>query len=230
MGKNIPGGRTPPSMLPVSFPSRAAIYVAGDMGLMFFLLRMAFWLGLVLILSAERLLGASRPAERGQCIASDFRRICHGRRFAAVLHAPARCLHGRFACGDGTRLQGPGRREDALRFPNRGACLEGRRPRAQGTSKEAPKMTGSLASGADKASQNTLTPADLVPAWRASDCRARTPDTRPSLFRFRFARSGRGVTRRARIAAVGQASTYCAARSYIEGERSARIREHRRDG
>ena len=45
-------------MLPVRFPSRAAIYAAGDVGLMFFLLRMAFWLGLVLILlpsgSSER--------------------------------------------------------------------------------------------------------------------------------------------------------------------------------
>ena len=35
------------------------------------------------------------------------------------------------------------------------------------TSKEAPKVTGSLASVPDKASQNTLTPADLVPAWHA---------------------------------------------------------------
>jgi hypothetical protein len=33
--------------------------------------------------------------------------------------------------------------------------------------KDAPKVTGSLAGAADKASQNTLTPADLVPAWHA---------------------------------------------------------------
>ena len=85
MGKNVPGERTPPSMLPASFPSRAATFVAGDVGLMFFLLRMAFWLGLVLILlpsgsSSEprRRIGSTRPQAISAASATvgDLRQFC----------------------------------------------------------------------------------------------------------------------------------------------------------
>src|SRR5271156_4775145 len=50
MDKNVPGERTWPSKLPASFAARTARCAAGDVGPMFFLLRIAFWLGLVLIL------------------------------------------------------------------------------------------------------------------------------------------------------------------------------------
>src|SRR6202049_5221517 len=50
MHKNVPVERTRLSMLPARLRGRAATYAAGDTGLMFFLLRMAFWLGVVLVL------------------------------------------------------------------------------------------------------------------------------------------------------------------------------------
>src|ERR1700678_313058 len=84
MGKNVPGERTPPSMLPASFPSRAATCVAGDAGLMFFLLRMAFWLGLVLMLlpsgSTQRVpaseVGASDAISAASATVGDLRQFC----------------------------------------------------------------------------------------------------------------------------------------------------------
>ena len=50
MDKNVPVERTRLSMLPARLRGRAATHAAGDTGLMFFLLRMAFWLGVVLVL------------------------------------------------------------------------------------------------------------------------------------------------------------------------------------
>src|SRR5277367_3377054 len=50
MDKNIAVPRTLLSMLPARLHPHAATYAAGDMGVMFFLLRMAFWLSIVLIL------------------------------------------------------------------------------------------------------------------------------------------------------------------------------------
>jgi hypothetical protein len=50
MSKNVPDLPTSLSMPPASLRTGAAGYAAGDAGVMFFLLRMAFWLGVVLIL------------------------------------------------------------------------------------------------------------------------------------------------------------------------------------
>jgi Family of unknown function (DUF5330) len=84
MGKIERSERTPPSMLPARFPPRAAAYAAGDTGFMFFLLRMAFWLGLVLILlpstSSERApasaVGPSQAISAASATMGDLRQFC----------------------------------------------------------------------------------------------------------------------------------------------------------
>ena len=164
MGKNLPAERTQPSMLPASFPTRAATYVAGDVGFMFFLLRMAFWLGLVLILLPS---GSSQQAPPSEVGASD-----------AISAASATVGDLRQFCT---------RQPDACTVGSHVATTLGYKAQAGAkmlydflTEALAPKETGSLAgaglsrsgksamdkSTADKASQNTLTPADLAPAWR----------------------------------------------------------------
>src|SRR5215471_15062796 len=50
MGKNVSDPRTSFSTPPASLRADAEVCTAGDVGLMFFLLRIAFWLGVVLIL------------------------------------------------------------------------------------------------------------------------------------------------------------------------------------
>ena len=50
MRKSLSGDQTRLSMLSATVRSRATMFVAGDVGVMFFLLRMAFWLSVVLIL------------------------------------------------------------------------------------------------------------------------------------------------------------------------------------
>src|ERR1700722_3949766 len=84
MDKNVPGERTRPSRLPASFLPRAATCAAGDTGLMFFLLRMAFWLGLVLILlptgSSQQVpaneVGASNAISAASATVGDLRQFC----------------------------------------------------------------------------------------------------------------------------------------------------------
>jgi Family of unknown function (DUF5330) len=161
MRKNVPAERTPPSMLSASFPTRAAEYVAGDVGLMFFLLRMSFWLGLVLILLPT---GSSQQAPANQVVASD-----------AISAASATVGDLRQFCT---------RQPDACIVGSHVATALGYKAQAGAkmlydflTDALAPKETGSLAAGGsikaamdklstDKASQNTLNPADLTPAWR----------------------------------------------------------------
>src|ERR1700691_3963054 len=68
MSQNVATERTWPSKLPASFTTRAATSAAGDVGVMFFLLRMTFWLGLVLILLPS---GSSQQAPASEVGASD---------------------------------------------------------------------------------------------------------------------------------------------------------------
>jgi hypothetical protein len=164
MRKNVPDERTQPSMLPASFPTCAATSAAGDVGVMFFLLRMAFWLGLVLILLPS---GSSQQAPANQVGASD-----------AISAASATVGDLRQFCA---------RQPDACTVGSHVATQLGYKAQACAkmlyeflTEALAPKETGSVARGgipgsgksaadksvADKASQNTLTPADLTPAWR----------------------------------------------------------------
>ena len=72
-------------MLPARLRGRAATYAAGDTGLMFFLLRMAFWLGVVLVLlpsgSAQHAtqssdVGASDAISAASATVHDLRGFC----------------------------------------------------------------------------------------------------------------------------------------------------------
>src|ERR1700692_2066608 len=85
MDKNVPVERTRLSMLPARLRGRAATYAAGDTGLMFFLLRMAFWLGVVLVLlpsgSAQHAtqssdVGASDAVSAASATVRDMRGFC----------------------------------------------------------------------------------------------------------------------------------------------------------
>jgi hypothetical protein len=129
---------------------------------MFFLLRMTFWLGLVLILlpsgSSQQApaseVGASQAISAASATVGDLRQFCARQPDACTVGSQVATALGYKAQAGAKMLY------DFL------------------TESLAPKETGSIASGPhsvksamDKSSpvqssQNTLTPADLSPAWR----------------------------------------------------------------
>jgi len=133
---------------------------------MFFLLRMAFWLGLVLVLLPSG--GARHTSSTSEVGASDALSAA-----SATLHdLTGFCAREPNACAVGSEL----------------ATTMEHRARAGAkmlydllTEVLAPRETGSLAgdpgkpglgkSSLQRASQNTLTPADLNPAWRGPSIR-----------------------------------------------------------
>jgi hypothetical protein len=168
MRKNVPSDQTQLSMLPASVPSRATSYVAGDLGVMFFLLRMAFWLSVVLILLPT---GSSQPAPANGVGPTD-----------AISAASATVGDLRQFCT---------RQPDACTVGSHVATELGYKAQAGAkmlyeflTDSLAPKETGSVAANGarfgkaaldkpamdqaafNRASQNTLTATDITPAWR----------------------------------------------------------------
>jgi hypothetical protein len=145
----------------------------GDVGFMFFLLRMAFWLGLVLILlptgSSERVpahtVDASQAISAASATVGDLRHFC--------TRQPDACTVGSHVATElGYKAQA-------------GAKMLYDFLTEAVASKDSPNDTGSLGNGSaaatgrsamdrsamnrsplQKASQNTLAPADLAPAWR----------------------------------------------------------------
>lgn len=161
MDKIIPGGRTSPSMLPASFPAHAAIYVAGDVGFMFFLLRMAFWLGLVLILlpsgsgdraAPENAVNASEAISAASATVGDLRQFC--------ARQPDACTVGSHVA---TELGYKARASAKMLYDFLTDALASKDPSKQ-MPKDGPKTTGTIAQR--DASQDTLTPADLAATWR----------------------------------------------------------------
>ena len=123
---------------------------------MFFLLRMAFWLGLVLVLlprektpESEKLpqIGASQAVQAATAAVSDMSQFCK--------RQPAACEVG----GHAATVIGQ-RAEDGARKLYRII-----------TDKRAPDHTGSIgdvdATGAETTSRDTLTPDDLAAEWQA---------------------------------------------------------------
>ena len=125
---------------------------------MFFLLRMAFWLGLVLVLlprektpESEKLpqIGAAQAVQAATAAVSDMGQFCK--------RQPAACeVGGQAATAIGQRAQGGARKLYEII-----------------TEKRAPEHTGSIGGGADAnpsledtARHDTLRPDDLVAKWQ----------------------------------------------------------------
>jgi hypothetical protein len=157
-------------MLPASFPTQAATYAAGDLGLMFFLLRMAFWLGLVLILlpggsshqvPAESTVGATDAISAASATVGDVRQFCTRQPDACTVGSHVATQLGYKAQAGAKML---------YEFLTEALARKDTAPRETG-SIQTGNATHSIKSAMDKSpldksSQNTLTPADLTPAWR----------------------------------------------------------------
>jgi hypothetical protein len=134
---------------------------------MFFLLRIAFWLGLVLVLlpigtaqrsSSNSEVSASEAISAATATVGDLRSFC--------AREPEACTVGsQVATVIGERAQAGAKMlyeafSDAM-APHDTGSLAGTTPQKAGITK-----TAQGKSAADRTSQNTLTPADLAPAWR----------------------------------------------------------------
>lgn len=132
---------------------------------MFFLLRMAFWLGVVLILlpsgSAQHATQSS-DVRTSEAISAASATVQDVRGFCA--RQPDACTVGsQVAVAIGYRAQAGAKMlydflTEALSPKETGALPAGAAPRGSTTKVEPVKSS--------PASQNTLTPADLAPAWR----------------------------------------------------------------
>ncbi len=160
MDKNVAGAATPASMLPANL-SAAVGRAAGELGVMFFLLRMAFWLGLVLVLLPS---GSSRQPEASQVGATDAISAASAtvgdlRQFCA--RQPDACTVGSHVASQlGSRAQAGAR----MLYEFVTESMK-RKDAASGNSGHVVK-SGADGTVADKDSQNTLTPADLAAPWR----------------------------------------------------------------
>jgi Family of unknown function (DUF5330) len=165
MGKNVSHPRTSFSTPPASLRADAVVCAAGDVGVMFFLLRVAFWLGVVLILLPSGFLQPSAPTSdvgaadaisAASATVEDLRGFC--------TRQPDACSVGsHMATAIGYKAQAGAKMlydvlTEALAPHDTGALTRG-----AGNGGDA-KST--QAKSAQQASQSTLTPADLLPAWR----------------------------------------------------------------
>ena len=145
---------------------------------MFFLLRMAFWLGLVLVLlpsgsvqpNASRTeVGASEAISAASATVGDLRGFC--------TRQPDACTVGsQVATAIGYKAQAGAKMlydflSEALAPRETGSLTNGT-PRGGSSAKAAPEK-----SPPERTSQSTLTPADLAPAWRGP---APRKDSKPS--------------------------------------------------
>src|SRR3974390_472783 len=151
-----------PSTVPASLHPRAACLAAGDVGLMFFLLRMAFWLGLVLVLlpsgSSQQIpqseVGASDAISAASATVGDLRQFC--------TRQPDACTVGsHVATSLGYKAQAGAKMlydflTETLASKDTSSAGGG----SHGIRSVVDKTTP------DKGSQNTLTPADLALPWR----------------------------------------------------------------
>jgi hypothetical protein len=167
MRKNL---RMPPtrfSALPARVHACAANTAAGDAGHMFFLLRMAFWLGVVLILlpigapqrqQASNDVGASEAISAASATVEDLRGFCARQHDACTVGSQV-------ATAIGYRAQAGAKILYDVLTEALGPHETGSLPR--GTARRgADRNTALGRASIDPASQDTLTPADLAPAWR----------------------------------------------------------------
>jgi Family of unknown function (DUF5330) len=154
-------------MLPASLRPVAATRAAGDARLMLFLLRMAFWLGVVLVLlptggtqhrPASNAVNASDAISAASATVHDLKGFC-GRE-------PNACAVGsQLATTIGYRAQAGAKMLYEL-LTEALASHDAASPAAGDTKPE--PATPSLQRAS---SENTLTPSDLAPAWRGPPAR-----------------------------------------------------------
>jgi Family of unknown function (DUF5330) len=165
MGKNVPYPRTPPSKPSASLRTDAVVCTAGDAGLMFFLLRIAFWLGVVLILLPSGFsqhspstsdVGTADAISAASATVEDLRGFC--------TRQPDVCTVGsHMATAIGYKAQAGSKMlydvlSEALAPHDTGAPT-----RSAGNSGDA---KSAQTKPAQRTSQSTLTPSDLAPVWR----------------------------------------------------------------
>lgn len=166
MDKNEPTLRTWLSVPAATVRTVAATRAAGDLGLMFFLLRLAFWLGLVLVLLPTG--SAQHGAANDQVHAADALSAAS----ATVHDLRGFCAREPNACSVGSELAtNMGYRAQAGAKMLYEFLSEVLAPRDTGSlgGEVGTSVTGKTASLRD--SQNTLTPADLAPAWHGPAAR-----------------------------------------------------------
>jgi hypothetical protein len=167
MGKNVWALPTGLSKLPARVSLHAALPAAGEAGFMFFLLRMTFWLGLVLVLlpigaaqrsSSTNEVSASEAISAASATVGDLRGFC--------ARQPDACVVGsEVATAIGERAQAGAK----MLYT---ALSEAMAPRATGSlanatvQKTANSKTAPTKSATERTSQSTLTATDLAPAWR----------------------------------------------------------------
>jgi len=161
MGKNVLEAPTGTSSHPATLCADTAAGTVGDVRIMFFLLRLAFWLGLVLLLlpsgggqhdATANSLSTSQAISAASATVGDLRGFC--------ARQPDACTVGsQVATTLGYRAQAGAKMlydvlSDAL-APKQSATTHGDGAKQ---SVENPAT--------DHAATGTLTPADLAPAWR----------------------------------------------------------------
>jgi Family of unknown function (DUF5330) len=170
MDKNDPTLRTWLSAPAVTVRTAAAMRAAGDLGLMFFLLRLAFWLGIVLVLlptgsvqhnAANSEVHAADAISAASATVQDLRGFC--------AREPNACSVGsELATSMGYRAQAGAK----MLYEFLSEVLAPRETGSLGT-EVGKSATGKTAPLRD--SQNTLTPADLAPAWHGPAHKDRRP-------------------------------------------------------
>src|SRR5262249_39143141 len=171
MRKNIGAWPTRLSSVPARVATSAAKTAVGDAGHMFFLLRMTFWLGLVLVLlpfgatqrsSSDNEVSASEAISAASATVGDLRGFC-GRQ-------PDACAVGsQVASAIGYRAQAGAKMlyevlSDAMAPRETGSV-------SNTISKNSVGKTTAEKPATDRPSQSTLTPADLAPAGRGPPAR-----------------------------------------------------------
>jgi Family of unknown function (DUF5330) len=168
MRKNVSGDQTQPSMLPATVSRQATIFVAGDVGVMFFLLRMAFWLSVVLILLPS---GSSQPQSANPVAATDAISAAS----ATVGDLRQFCTRQPDACTVGshvaTELGYKAQAGAKMLYEFLTDSLASKDTKDTGSigsrfGKTAPDKPAMDQAAFNRASQNTLTSTDLSPAWR----------------------------------------------------------------
>jgi Family of unknown function (DUF5330) len=140
---------------------------AGDVGVMFFLLRMAFWLGVVLVLlptGAAQRSPSSSEVNASEAISAASATVGDMRGFCA--RQPDACTVGsQVATAIGYKAQAGAKMLYEV-------LSEAMAPRETGTVPSTPSRRGAGAKAVserttvERTSQSTLTPADLAPSWR----------------------------------------------------------------